>query len=200
MPESPKRQPALEKNKAAPKSKGWMQQWTGRIVALTALLVAAVALMDAVTSVVNKTPSFTCNLGISLPWCKAPERDVIQHLMNFICNRGVLQNDSSWEVPKAVYNSVQEIRNKLENTLDQLPTDSAAHQPLQNMQKASRMLLQDPTVYPTIFPEGPDGGARPISGSLRDAIHRFRAVFSENTSQTAQIYALKGNCNLSAGL
>ncbi len=126
----------------------------------------------------------------------APERDAIQHLMDFICNRGVLQNDYSWEVPKAVYDSVGEIRNQLGNTLGQLATDSAARQPLQNMQRASRILLQDPT----IFPDGPDGLPRPISGPLRDAIHKFRAVFSQNTSQILQIYALKGNCDLSAGL
>jgi hypothetical protein len=52
-------------------SKGWTQRWTGRIVALTGFIVAAVALMDAVTSIVTKTPSFTCSLGISFPWCAA---------------------------------------------------------------------------------------------------------------------------------
>jgi hypothetical protein len=124
------------------------------------------------------------------------ERDAIQHLMDSICNRGVLQNDYSWEVPSAVNASVAEIGNELGNALGRLGTDSAARQPLQNMQRASRMLLQDPTV----FPDGPGGHPRPISGPLRDAIHKFRAAFSQNTTQLVQVYALKGNCELSAGL
>jgi hypothetical protein len=53
----------------APESKGWMQRWTGRIAALTALLVAVAALMDAAATFVNKTPSLTCSLRVSLPWC-----------------------------------------------------------------------------------------------------------------------------------
>jgi hypothetical protein len=194
MPKSPEPKPPFEKIEGAPKSRGWMQQWTGRIVALTALLVAAVALMDATTALVNKTPFFTCSLRISFPWCKAPERDAIQHLMDFICSRGVLRNYGSWEVPNAVYASVKEIGNELENALGQLPTDSAARHPLQNMQTASRELLQNPTVFPM------DSRPRPISGPLQEAIHNFRTVFVENTSQIVQEYALKGNCNLSAGL
>ena len=53
-------------------TKGWMQRWTARITALTALLVAAAALVDGVTSFVDKTPSLTCSFGISLPWCNTP--------------------------------------------------------------------------------------------------------------------------------
>jgi hypothetical protein len=124
------------------------------------------------------------------------ERDDIQQLMDFICNRGVLQNDYSWELPDEVYASVGEIETKLGNTLGKLLTDSAARQLVQTMQFASHQLLQNRTV----FPNGPRGLARPVSGALRDAIHAYRAVFSENTAQLVQTYALKGNCNLSAGL
>jgi hypothetical protein len=47
--------------------------WTGRIIALTAFLVAAVGLMDAIISLANRAPSFTCSFGISLPWCNTPK-------------------------------------------------------------------------------------------------------------------------------
>jgi hypothetical protein len=47
--------------------------WTGRIIALTAFLVAAVGLMDAFVSLANKSPSFSCSFGISLPWCNSPK-------------------------------------------------------------------------------------------------------------------------------
>jgi hypothetical protein len=47
--------------------------WTGRIIALTAFLVAAVGLMDAIISLANRTPSFTCSFGISLPWGNTPK-------------------------------------------------------------------------------------------------------------------------------
>ena len=50
--------------------------WTGRIIALTAFLVAAVGLMDAFISLANKTPSFSCSFGISLPWCNTPKESV----------------------------------------------------------------------------------------------------------------------------
>jgi|SRR6516225_8515193 hypothetical protein len=187
----------MKSRRSTIESKGWMQRLTGRIAALTALLVAVAALMAAVISITERSPPL-CSLGISLPWCKAisaaHEREPLQHLMSFLCGRGVLQNDYSWELPGEVYASVIDIRTELEKTLDQLATDSAARQPLQKMQEASRMLLQDPTVFPA------GGGARPISGPLRDAIHKFRTVFSQNTSQIVQTYKLTGNCDLSAGL
>jgi hypothetical protein len=124
------------------------------------------------------------------------ERDDIQHLMDFICNRGVLQNDYSWELTDKVYASVNQIEDELGNTLRKLTTDSAARSPIQTMQIASRLLLQDPEV----FPNGAGASARPVNGALRDAIHKYRAVFSENTAQLVQTFALKGTCNLSAGL
>ena len=131
-----------------------------------------------------------------VPDRRVSERDAIQHLMNFICDREVLQNDYSWELPGEVYASVEEMRTELKNALDQLATNSAARQPLQNMQKTSRMMLQDPKV----FPRGPADYAQPISNSLRQAIHKYRVIFAQNTSELVQTYALKGNCDLSAGL
>jgi hypothetical protein len=132
----------------------------------------------------------------SVPDRRVSERDAIQHLMDSICDRGVLQNDYSWELPGRVYVSVERMRTELKNTLDQLATDSAAREPLQSMQRASRMMLQDPT----LFPRGPADYARPVTDSLAQAIHKFRVIFAENTSQIVQTYALKGNCDLSAGL
>lgn len=44
----------------------------GRIAAWTVSLLALAGLIDALTSVVNKTQSLTCLFGISLPWC-APQ-------------------------------------------------------------------------------------------------------------------------------
>jgi hypothetical protein len=131
-----------------------------------------------------------------VPPGRTNERGNIQHLMDFLCNRGVLQNDYSWELPDAVHASVEQIEAELGNRLDQLPADSAARQPVQTMQNASRQLLQNPTV----FPNRARGSARPVNGALRDAIHEYRRLFSDNIAQLVQIYALKGNCNLSAGL
>ena len=116
--------------------------------------------------------------------------------MNSFCDRGVLQNDYLWEVPKGIYASVEEIRQELSDAIEQLPTDSLARQPLQRMQIASRKVLQDPAA----FPDGPGGLPRPISGALRDAIHNFRGVFVQSTSQLVSQYGLVGNCDLSEEL
>ena len=124
------------------------------------------------------------------------ERAEIQHLMDFLCNLGVLQNDYDWEVPDAVYASVNQIEDELGKTLGKLNTDSAARSPIQTMRTASRQLLQDPKV----LPKGARGTVRRVSDSLLNAIHEYRKVFSENAAQIVQIYALKGNCDLSQGL
>jgi hypothetical protein len=157
-----------------------------KMVFYAAILIASMLAIIAIITIIRQDN----------PPQKISERDVIQRLTDDICNRGVLENDYSWELPNEVYASVGEIENELGNALGQLATDSEARQPLQTMRSASRKLLQDPTV----FPNGPGGGARPISDPLRDAIHKFRMVFSQNTAQLVQIYALKGNCNLSGGL
>jgi len=65
----------------APKSKGWIQRWTGRIAALTALLVAAATLVDAAIALVNKTTPLACSLEILLPWCKAPSEPAQNHIL-----------------------------------------------------------------------------------------------------------------------
>jgi S1-C subfamily serine protease len=120
------------------------------------------------------------------------ERDSIQHLMDSVCSRGVLQNPASWEMRGAVFRSVQGLQGELEQTLKELPTDSKARQPLQSMQSASRRLL----VNPTIFPLGPNSGPGPISNDMRLALKQLRAVFSQNTSLLVSSYGLKGNCTI----
>jgi hypothetical protein len=53
---------------ALPESRGLR----GKIVVMTAFLVAVAALIDAATAVATKTQSLICRLAISLPWCEAP--------------------------------------------------------------------------------------------------------------------------------
>ena len=65
--------------------------------ALTAFLVAAVGLMDAIISLANRTPSFTCSFGISLPWCNTPKESAqTRILLNIVrASRSLPLEDSA---------------------------------------------------------------------------------------------------------
>ena len=121
------------------------------------------------------------------------EVSIVQHVVDDLCGRGVLSNPVQWEIPGAVYESVRQIRNNLTDTLHELPANSLARPPLQAMQDAARLVIQDPTV----FPNGPGGMARPVRENtpLWSAITQFRSTFADNVGQLKSSYKIGANCH-----
>ena len=124
------------------------------------------------------------------PIPSANERDVLQQLMDHLCDRGVLKNPAEWEVPGPVYRSVQEIHGELAQVLSGLPVGSHARKPIQTMQDAALQVLQNPS----LFPPGSLDGARPMSGDMMQAVLALRSTFSSATAEIVENYGLTGNC------
>jgi hypothetical protein len=128
------------------------------------------------------------------PIPSANERDVLQQLMDHLCDRGVLKNPATWEVPGPVYRSVQEIHGELAQVLSGLPVGSRARKPIQTMQDAALQVLQNPS----LFPPGSLGGARPMSGKMMQSVLALRSTFSSATAEIVENYGLTGNCIIAA--
>jgi pimeloyl-ACP methyl ester carboxylesterase len=120
----------------------------------------------------------------------ANERDVLQLLMDHLCDRGVLKNPATWEVPGPVFRSVNEIHGELVQVLSGLPVGSRARTPIQTMQEAALRVLQNPS----LFPPGSLNWPRRVSGEMMQAVLVLRSTFSSATAEIVENYGLTGNC------
>jgi hypothetical protein len=123
---------------------------------------------------------------------QSQEQQLLQQLMDDLCDRGVLKNPASWELPGPVYRSLEQIHDNLRDVLRALAVGSAARRPVQDMQAAALAALQNSI----LFPNGPNALPRPVSNAMFEEIQRIRAVFSAATDQIAVNSHLVGNCSI----
>lgn len=75
-------------------------------------------------------------------------KNVLNKLLIYLNDKGVLKNSYVWEVKDAVYESLNNICNELSEIMNELDGTSPFRQHIEIIQEMSRVYIQNPKIFP----------------------------------------------------